>query len=234
MNSDEMTSAASADEQLRPFDKVRSLETAIDPIRDGSTIMFGGFGGAGFPFALRAELEGRRLQDLTVIGNNGDFGGLAYAGGLRRLICSFPTGETAPVVLEAIEAGRVELTMVPQGTLVERIRAGGAGLGGVLTPTGVGAEFAGGHQEIELDGRTYVVAPALKADVALLRAWRADPLGNLVHRKASRNFNPLMAMAADYTVAEVEELVGIGDLDPDRIHVPSPFVDAVVVVGDRP
>lgn len=207
---------------------VGSLDEAVSDIPDGASIMVGGFGGAGFPFALRESLIRRRPRGVTVICNNGDFGGLAYEGGLVRLICSYPTGATAKDVNEGIEAGRIDLLLTPQGTLVERIRAGGAGLGGVLTPTGIGTEFERGYTTIEIDGRPYLLAPALRADVALIHAEVADRLGNLVMRHAARNFSPLMAMAADRTIVEAVRIVEPGEIDPDHVHVPSAFVDRVV------
>ena len=210
---------------------VDSVDAAVSDIADGATVMVGGFGGAGFPFQLRDALIRRRPRHITVVCNNADFGGFVYDDGLARIICSYPVGATSKPLLEAIEDGRIELQLTPQGTLVERIRAGGAGLGGVLTPTAVGTAFADGYRTVELDGREYLLAPALRADVALIRADVADRYGNLVHRHAGRNFNPLMATAADLTIAEVSRLVEPGELDADAIHVPSVFVDRVVVTG---
>jgi 3-oxoacid CoA-transferase A subunit len=189
----------------------------------------GGFGGAGFPFQLRDALADQQPQRLTVICNNADLGALAYEGGLVRLVCSYPTGPSSAAVVEGIEAGRIQLELTPQGTLVERIRAGGSGLGGVLTPTGLGTEFEAGQQVVEVDGRSYLLVKPLRGDLALIRAATADRAGNLVMRRAARNFNPIMAMAADVTVAEVDRVVEIGELDPDQIHVPGVFVDALVL-----
>ena len=214
------------------MDKVAaSAEAAVEVVDDGNTIMVGGFGAAGFPMLLRRALVERRRRNLTIVCNNADFGGLAESDALSALICSFPTGPSSAAVLERIKAGDTQLTIVPQGTLAERIRAAGAGLGGVLTPTGVGAEFSEGLRIVEVDGKEFVLAEPLPADVALLRAWKADHYGNLVCRKAARNFNPLMAMAATFTIAEVEEVVGVGELDPDEIHIPGAFIDAVVRIG---
>lgn len=209
---------------------VGSVDAAVADMTDGMSVMVAGFGGAGFPFALRDALIRRGLRDITIVCNNADFGGLAYEGGLRRIICSYPTGSTAKPVVEGIEAGRIELSLTPQGTLAERIRAGGAGLGGVLTPTGLDTELERGYERLELDGRTYLIAPALHADVAFVRAAVADRYGNLVMRNAGRNFAPLMAMAAQMTIAEVGQIVDIGEIDPNVIHVPSAFVDRVVLV----
>jgi 3-oxoadipate CoA-transferase alpha subunit len=222
---------AAADET--PVSKVMSLAEALAPIADGSTVMIGGFGGAGTPVALRDALAQRRLSDLTLIANNTDFGNFVYPGGLKRVICSFPVGHSAPLVLAAVEAGDVELQLTPQGTLAERIRAAGAGLGGVLTPTGLDMEFGAGYREIEHDGRRWLLAPALHADVALIKGAVADTRGNLVCRYAGINFNPVMAMAARYTVAQVERVVPVGDIDPQSVTIPSVLVDAVVELPTR-
>lgn len=208
---------------------VDSVEAAVADVPDGATVLVGGFGGAGFPFALRDALIQRRPKRITIICNNSDFGGFVYEGGLARMVCSYPVGATAKPVLEAIEDGRVELELIPQGTLVERLRAGGAGLGGVLTPTGVGTEFEAGYRRYELDGRQYLVAPSLRGDVALIRAHVGDRYGNLVLRRAARNFNPIMAMAADVTIAQVATVVEPGEIDPDSVHIPAAFVDRLVL-----
>ena len=216
----------------RGMDKVvGTVEEAVADVGNGVTILVGGFGGAGFPFALRDALIRRRLLDLTIIGNNADFGGFVYEGGLKRIVCTYPVGDTARPVVDAIEAGRVQLVLTPQGTLAEQIRAGGAGLGGVLTPTGVGTVFEDGYASVELDGRRYLLAPAIRGDVAIVRAHVADRYGNLFFRHASRNFNPLVAMAATLTIAEVTRIVEPGEIDPHHVHVPSVFVDRVVATG---
>jgi 3-oxoadipate CoA-transferase alpha subunit len=211
-----------------PSKVVASVDEAIAGVRDGAVIMVAGFGGAGFPFTLREALIRRRPKNVTVVCNNSDFGGLAYEGGLVRLICSYPTGATAAAVVEGIEAGHIKLELTPQGTLVERIRAGGSGLGGVVTPTGLGTEFEAGLQKVEVEGRRYLLVPPLRADVALLHAHVADTLGNLVLRHAARNFTPLMAMAASLTIVEAATIVQPGEIDPDQVHVPSAFVDTIV------
>lgn len=208
--------------------KVCSLEAALAPIKDDVTVMVGGFGGAGTPIALREALAQRRLKNLTLVANNTDFGSFVYPGGLRRVICSFPVGHSAPLVLSAVEAGDVELQLTPQGTLAERIRAAGAGLGGVLTPTGLDMEFGAGYREIEHEGRRWLLAPALHADVALIKGAIADTRGNVVCRYAGINFNPVMAMAARYTVAQVDRVVPVGEIDPQAVTIPSVLVDAVV------
>jgi 3-oxoadipate CoA-transferase alpha subunit len=210
---------------------VASVDAAIADIGDDATIMVGGFGGSGFPFALRDALIRMRPRRITVICNNADFGGFVYEDGIVRIIASYPVGETAKPLIEAIETGRVELELTPQGTLVERIRAGGAGLGGVLTPTGLGTQFERDYSRIEIAGRSYLLVPALRADFALVRAHIADRYGNLVHRHASRNFNPLMAMAARVTIAEVATVVEPGAIQPDQVHTPAAFVDRVVQVA---
>lgn len=214
--------------QNRATKVVDSIEVAVSGVRDGDTVMVGGFGGAGFPFVLRDALGARGLKDLTIVGNNADFGIFVENGGLKRLICTYPTGPSSAPVFQAIEEGRVELLLTPQGTLAEQIRAGGAGLGGVLTPTALHTDLGRKLDIIEYRGERYVLAPALKADVALIRAAIADTYGNLVCRLASRNFNPLMAMAARTTIAEVGEIVEPGDIDPSHVHIPSAFVNVIV------
>ena len=209
---------------------VPSVDDAVADIPDGATVLIGGFGGSGMPMALVEGLIRKGVKGLTVIANNAAFGELVSNGGIRKLICSYPVGPSSKPFLAALEAGQVELELVPQGTLIERIRAGGAGLGGVLTPVGLDTEFAEGQQEVRLNGQRYLVAPALRADYALVKAVVADRWGNLVYRHAARNFNPIMAMAADVTIAQVDRLVEPGELDPDHIHTPGAFVDRVVVV----
>ena len=227
--------AGGDDRRRRALDKVvESAEAAVSDVPDGATVLVGGFGGAGFPFALREALIRRRPKQITIVCNNADFGGFVYDGGLVKVVCSFPVGATVKPVLEGIEAGTIELELTPQGTLAERLRAGGSGLGGVLTPTGVGTEFETGRRVIEVDGRRYLLALPLRGDVALIRAHVADRYGNLISRYAGRNFNPLMAMAADLTIAEVGSIVEPGELDPQQIHIPSVFVDRVVVTTGGP
>lgn len=222
-----MTATQSATE----FTKVvGSLEEAVSPIFDESVVMVGGFGGAGTPRELRETLAEQRLSGLTLVSNNADFGSFMYDGGLRRLICSYPVGPSSGPVLQGIEDGAVELQLTPQGTLAESIRAAGAGLGGVLTPTGLGMEFTAGHRQIEHDGQQWLIASALHADAALVKGAFADRYGNVVCRMAGVNFNPLMAMAARYTVAQVNQIVDIGDIDPQLVTIPSALVDAVVEV----
>jgi 3-oxoadipate CoA-transferase alpha subunit len=219
----------------RALDKVvASVDEAVAGVPDGATVLVGGFGGSGFPMALREALIRRRPKRITIVCNNADFGGFVYDDGLVKVICSYPVGGSVKPVLEGIEAGRIELELTPQGTLAERLRAGGSGLGGVLTPTGLGTEFEAGRQVMEVDGRRYLLVKPLRGDVALIRAHQADRYGNLVSRFAGRNFNPLMAMAADLTIAEVSSIVEPGQLDPQQIHIPSVFVDRVVAVSGGP
>lgn len=212
----------------QPSKVVGSVEEAVAVAKDGDTVMVGGFGGAGFPFVLRDALGSRPLKDITIVGNNADFGMFVESGALKRLICTYPTGPTSAPVFKAIEEGRVELLLTPQGTLAEQIRAGGAGLGGVLTPTGLSTDLGRELDVIEYRGEQFVLVPPLRADVSLIRASIADTYGNLVQRQASRNFNPLMAMAGKITVAEVGKIVEPGDIDPNHVHIPSAFVDVVV------
>jgi 3-oxoadipate CoA-transferase alpha subunit len=210
--------------------KVVSMEEAVAPVHDGATVMVGGFGGAGAPVELREALGARKLCGLTVIANNADFGSFVFPGGLARLVCSFPVGETAGPVLAGIEDESIELSLTPQGTLAEMIRAGGAGLGGVLTPTGLGMEYTEGFRHIEHDGREWLLAPALRADVALVKGAVADTYGNVVCRSAGINFNPAMAMAADYTVVQADEVVPAGEIAPEDVTIPSVLIDKVVHV----
>ena len=214
-----------------PVDKVwPDAPSAVADVPDDATVLVGGFGGSGFPKALREALIARRPKRITIVCNNADFGGFVYDEGLVRIICSYPVGATVKPVLDAIEAGTVSLGLTPQGTLAERLRAGGAGLGGVLTPTGLGTEFEADLPVVELDGRRWLVATPLRGEVALIRATTADRMGNLVSRMASRNFNPLMAMAADLTIAQVDAVVPTGSIDPQHVHIPGAVVDRVVVV----
>jgi 3-oxoadipate CoA-transferase alpha subunit len=214
-------------------------DTAVRGIADGSTVLIGGFGRAGLPFALIDAVRRNGARDLTVVNNNagnGDTGlaALLAAGAVRKIICSFPRQSDSHVFDELYRAGRIELEVVPQGNLAERIRAGGAGIGGFYTPTGVGTLLAKGKELRTIDGRDYVLEYPIKADVALIRASRADPMGNLVYRKTGRNFGPIMATAATLTVAEVSEVVPLGGIDPEAVVTPGIFVDRVVVADPAP
>lgn len=212
---------------------VPDLAAAVEGIADGAVVLIGGFGMAGQPLALVDALLEQGAADLTVVSNNAgnaDIGiaRLLAAGRVRKVVCSFPRQSDSYVFDELYRAGRVELEVVPQGNLAERIRAGGAGIGGFYTPTGVGTLLAEGKETRMIDGRTFVLESPIRGDVALIGAYRGDQLGNLVYRKTSRNFNPMMATAATLTIASVREIVAVGDLDPEAVVTPGIFVDRVV------
>ncbi len=209
---------------------VNSADEAIRDITDGATIMIGGFGLCGIPENLIAALVRKGVKNLTTISNNvgiDDFGlGKCLAAGqIVRHIGSY-VGENK-LLEEMVIGNRLDLTLVPQGTLAECLRAGGAGIPAFYTPTGVGTIVAEGKETREFDGRKYVMERALKADFALIKAWKGDKWGNLIYRKTARNFNPMMATAAKITIAEVEELVDVGELDPDQIMTPSVYVKRI-------
>jgi len=210
--------------------------TAADAVagtQDGATVMIGGFGNAGQPMELIDALLQCGARDLTLVNNNAGQGdaGLALLireGRVRRIICSFPRQSDSWHFDRAYRAGTLELELVPQGTLAERIRAAGAGIGGFLTPTGYGTLLAEGKETRVIDGRGYVLEAPLHADVALIKAHRADAAGNLVYRKTARNFGPVMATAARRTVVQVDDVVDVGGLDPEHIVTPGIYVDTVV------
>ncbi|HEV7713784.1 MAG TPA: 3-oxoacid CoA-transferase subunit A [Asanoa sp.] len=210
------------------------IDMAVRGIADGSTVLIGGFGRAGLPFALIDALRRSGARDLTVVNNNAGNGttGLAAllaAGQVRKIICSFPRQNDSFVFDELYRAGKIELEVVPQGNLAERIRAAGAGIGAFYTPTGVGTPLADGKETRTINGRDYLLEYPIHGDVALIRAHRADPTGNLVYRKTGRNFGPIMATAATLTVAEVTEVVPLGGIDPEVVVTPGIFVDRVVL-----
>jgi 3-oxoadipate CoA-transferase, alpha subunit len=212
---------------------VGSPEVAVADIQDGATIMVGGFGMAGMPTALVDALIGQRARDLTIVSNNAGNGetGLAAllkAGRVRKIICSFPRQADSYVFDALYRAGEIELEVVPQGTLVERIRAAGAGIGAFFTPTAYGTMLAAGKEVREINGRHYVLEYPIHADVALIKAREGDRWGNLVYRKTGRNFGPVMAMAAACTVAQVDRVVDVGALDPESIVTPGILVHRVV------
>lgn len=216
---------------------VESAHVAIADIPDGASIMFGGFGRAGLPVSLMRALAQCDVKHLTAIVNNPgfDYEELFANEQIARLVSSFPVVPSSFLwegqslySRQQIEAGKITIELVPQGTLVERIRAGGAGIPAFYTPTGVGTQVAEGKEVREFDGRRYLLERALRADYAFIKAYRADRMGNLAYRLASRNFNPIMATAATVTIAEAEEIVDIGDLDSDSIVTPSIFVQRVV------
>jgi 3-oxoacid CoA-transferase subunit A len=211
---------------------VESAEAAVADIAPGSTIMLGGFGLCGIPENLIAALVKRRITGLHTISNNmgvDGFGmGLMLEAGMIASHIGSYVGENRKLEKMVI-SGELNLTLVPQGTLAERIRAGGAGIPAFFTPTGLGTIVADGKETRQIGDRTYVLETALHADVALVKAWKGDRLGNLVYRRTARNFNPAMATAANLTIAEVEELVEPGELDPDQIATPGIYVKRVVV-----
>jgi 3-oxoadipate CoA-transferase alpha subunit len=212
---------------------VRSPQAAVADIRDGATILVGGFGMAGMPGALVDALVDQGAHDLTIVSNNAGNGetGLAAllkAGRVRKIICSFPRQSDSYVFDALYRAGKIELEVVPQGTLVERIRAAGAGIGGFFTPTTYGTLLAAGKEAREIDGRWHVLEYPIRADVALIKARHGDRWGNLVYRKTGRNFGPVMATAAACTVAQVDRIVDLGALDPEAIVTPGIFVHRVV------
>ncbi len=210
-------------------------DEAVAGTRDGATVLIGGFGLAGMPVRLIDALVRQGATDLTVVSNNagnGDTGlaALLAAGRVRKMICSFPRQADSWVFDRLYRAGEVELEVVPQGNLAERMRAAGAGIGAFFCPTGVGTPLAEGKETREIDGRHYLLEYPIRGDVALIGAHVADRMGNLVYRKTARNFGPVMATAATTTVAEVSRVVETGELDPEVVVTPSIFVDRVVAV----
>lgn len=218
-----------ASERVRS--KITSLEEALKAITDGCTLMYGGFGGIGTPPSLIEGMMEKGVKELTIIGNDTGFpwigiGRLVAAGRVARAVVSHIGSN--PQAGERMEAGMMEVAFYPQGTLAEKIRAGGVGLGGVLTDVGVGTMLGEGKETAIVNGTTYLVEPALTADVAIVHASKADPFGNLVFDKSGRNYNPLVAMAGRVTIAEADEIVPVGALDPESIVTPGVFVDMVV------
>lgn len=212
--------------------KAASVEEALTHIRNGQTIMLSGFTNVGSPNKFIVKMAEAGITDIDLISNDA---GNDHTDGIGTLICQHRVRRLTashvglnPKVAEQMNDGTLEVVLVPQGTLAERIRCGGTGLGGVLTPTGTGTVVAEGKQVIQVDGRDYLLEKPLHAEVAVVKAWKADTSGNLVYRRAGRNFNPLMAMAADFVIAEVEELVEVGQLDPDEVMTPGVCVDLVV------
>ena len=216
---------------------VPGLSEAVADIGDGAMLMIGGFGGSGSPIELIHALIDKRPTDLTVINNNAGNGDVGLAALIReglvgKLICSFPRSSDPRAFTGLYQAGRIELEIVPQGTLAERIRAGGAGIPAFYTPTSYGTEVAAGKPEAVFDGRPYVQERWLKADFALIKAETADRMGNLCYRMAARNFNPLMAMAAAQTIVQATRLVEPGKIDPEQVVTPGIFVDRIVEISD--
>ena len=220
------------------IDKIRSsLAEAVSCVRDGDTVLVGGFGTAGTPFALLDALVEHGATDLTVVSNNAGnaetgLAALLKTGRVRRIVCSFPRQPDSWVFDELYRSGRIELDVVPQGNLAERMRAAGAGIGAFYCPTGYGTSLAEGKETRRIDGRDYVLEYPIHGDVALIKALRADRWGNLVYRMTARNFGPVMAAAARVTVAEVHEVVELGALDPETVVTPGIYVQHVVQVRD--
>ena len=216
-----------------------TLEAAVADVADGATVMIGGFGTAGLPNELTDALLAQGARELTVVNNNagnGDSGlaALLAAGRVRKIICSFPRQVDSHHFDRLYRAGRIELELVPQGNLAERIRAAGAGIGGFFTPTGYGTELAKGKETRRIDGRMYVLESPIHADFAFIKAERGDRWGNLTYRMTARNFGPVMAMAARTTVATVHEVVALGALDPESVVTPGLFVQRVVRIERAP
>lgn len=209
---------------------------ALAGVRDGAAVMVGGFGEAGSPIELIHALIDRGVTDLTVISNNcgsGEIGlaALLKAGRVAKVICSFPRTANSTVFPELYRSGRTELELVPQGTLAERIRAGGAGIPAFYTPTAVGTPLGDGKERREFDGRPFVLERGLRADLTIIKGKRADTHGNVVYNKTARNFSPIMAMAGTTTVVQVERIVEPGSIDPEAVVTPGIFVDRVVEVA---
>ncbi|NTB87620.1 3-oxoacid CoA-transferase subunit A [Agrobacterium tumefaciens] len=217
--------------------RISSPQQAVADIGDGAIVMIGGFGGSGAPIELIHALIDKRPTGLTVINNNAGNGRIGIAamidaGMVAKMICSFPRSSDPRAFTDRYLAGQIELELVPQGTLAERIRAGGAGIPAFYTPTAYGTELAEGKPTAEFDGRHYVQERWLKADFAIVKAELGDSHGNLTYRKAGRNFNPLMCMAAARTIAQVSKLVEPGEIDPEQVITPGIFVDTVVEVAN--
>jgi 3-oxoadipate CoA-transferase alpha subunit len=210
-----------------------TLRAAVEDVHDGATVMIGGFGNAGMPSALIDALIDQGARDLTIVNNNAGNGetGLAAllkAGQVRKIICSFPRQADSQIFDALYRAGKIELELTPQGNLAERIRAAGAGIGGFFTPTGYGTLLAEGKETRVINGRNYVLESPIHADFALIKALKGDRWGNLVYRKTARNFGPIMAMAAKVAIAQVQQVVALGELDPEVIVTPGIFVQRIV------
>jgi 3-oxoadipate CoA-transferase, alpha subunit len=218
------------------IDKIApSIDAALADVRDGATVLVGGFGGAGVPEELVDALIAQGARDLTIVNNNAGNGeagiaALFKAGRVRKLICSYPRQVDSHHFQEGYRSGKVELELVPQGTLSERMRAAGAGIGAFYTPTGYGTDLAKGKETRSIDGKGQVLEYPLHGDVALVKAERGDRWGNLTYRMTARNFGPVMAMAAKTTIATVHEIVPLGALDPEAVVTPGIFVHRIVRV----
>ena len=222
--------------EIKMIDKrVNTFEEALQGIADSSTVLLGGFGQAGSPVELIEALIDQGATNLTVVSNNageGEFGlaALMKAGRIRKVICSYPRSSGSFIFEELYESGKIELEIVPQGTLSERMRAAGAGIGGFFTPTSAGTLLSQDKEVRQIDGKDYVFEKPLKADVALIKAQTADRWGNLTYNKSARNFGPAMAMAADLTIAQVQEITNLGEIDPEHVVTPGIFVNRVLEV----
>ncbi|HBS38746.1 MAG TPA: 3-oxoadipate CoA-transferase [Rhodobacteraceae bacterium] len=213
-----------------------SLSEAVAHVKDGMTVMIGGFGGSGAPIEMIHALIDHRPKNLTVVNNNAGNGHVGIAamieqGMIAKMICSFPRSADPRAFTELYLAGKIELELVPQGTLAERIRAGGAGIPAFYTPSSVGTELAEGKPSEEFEGKIYIRENWLKADVSLIKAELGDPLGNLTYRMAARNFSPLMAMAGQKTFVQVTKAVSAGEINPEHVTTPGIFVDGIVEVS---
>lgn len=218
--------------------EVPSLEEAVKDISDNSIILISGFGGAGLPIYLLDALLEQGAKELTLVSNNAGNQGVGIAkligaGRVKKMVCSFPRQPESGAFDELYRAGKIELELVPQGTLAERIRAGGAGIGGFYTPTGFGTELALGKDTRVIDGVDHIFEKAIKADYALIKADKGDRWGNLTYHGTGRNFGPIMATAARCTIAQVNQVVDLGALDPEVIVTPGIFVKRVVLAGDK-
>ncbi|MCA7119555.1 MAG: 3-oxoacid CoA-transferase subunit A [Acidibrevibacterium sp.] len=220
---------------------VKTMAEAMAGIEDGAVLLLGGFGSVGQPQALIDGLIEQGAKDLTVVANNAGSGGEGLAkllalGRVRRIVCSYPRSPSSTVFEDLYKAGKIELELVPQGTLAERMRAAGAGVQAFFTPTSYGTKLAAGKETREINGRNCVLEYALFGDVALIEAWQADRWGNLTYRRSGRNFNPVMATAAKLTIAQAQHIVELGALDPEAVVTPGIFVDRVIHVpyGDPP
>jgi len=214
---------------------VPDVAAAVADIEDGAVILCGGFGAVGVPNALIDGLVEKNLKNLTIVANNAGaaFGGLPKlmeAGAIRKVVCSYPKGAEKSIFSELYREGKIELELVPQGTLAERIRAASAGVPAFFTPTAAGTQLGAGKETREINGRLCVLEQALFGDVALIEAWEADRWGNLTYRLAGRNFNPIMAGAAKLTIVQTQHVAELGTLDPDRIITPGIYVNRVVHV----
>ncbi|RFU65100.1 3-oxoacid CoA-transferase subunit A [Peribacillus glennii] len=210
-----------------------SMDAAVADISDGSSILFGGFGGAGVAYELILALHRQGAKNISAVSNNPGYheegiAKLIAYDRISKLTCSFPNAKDSYVFRQKFEEGKIDLELVPQGTLAERIRAGGSGIEAFFTPTGVGTEIAAGKEEREFNGIPCILEKAIRGDYAFIKAKKADRWGNLVYNKSGRNFNPAMAMAGKITIAEVDEIVEVGELDPETIVTPGIFVQRVV------